>query len=56
MSNMWKNNLSQVLVIIVTIILAIIVTVIFSEQIKLIDEKLHRTVPTNDTLTIKNIK
>ena len=53
---MWKNNFSQVVVIIITIILAIVVTVIFSGQIKLIDEKLHKTVPTNDTLTIKTIK
>lgn len=56
MSNILKNNFSQILVIIVTIILAIIVTLIFNGQIKRIDEKLQKTVPSNDTLTINTVK
>lgn len=56
MSNIFKNNFSQILVIIITIILAIMVTLIFREPIKRIDEKLHKTIPSNDTFTIKALQ
>ena len=56
MSNIFKNNFSQILVIIITIILAIIVTLIFRGPINRIDEKLQKTIPSNDTLTIRTLK
>ena len=54
--NMWKKNIYQILVLMITIIIAIVVFTFFNGKIKTIDEKLHKAVPANDTLTIKTIK